>query len=134
MPHSLVLLLLLALQGGVAKRMEHYTRCYADEMQMGHWIIATDFAGIDSADTEGWVGESDANVLYYTATIKYDTLNLADKPDWYLRQTAVHELWHVVLWELAELAEGYHEEWAYQIEEQLNTRIERWPLWQRLCP
>ena len=133
-------LLILLLQTGVAEKMTYYTTCYAEEMQMLHpanpegWILTVVNGEIPDSTGRAWHGEAEADVKYRTATITYDTLNLAKHPDWYLRQTAVHELWHIILWELAELAEAYHFDWAYQEEEKLNTKIERWPFWLEMCP
>ena len=150
---NFIIVLLIALQAPiqqsvVVEKMEYYTLCYAEQMQMLHpenpygWILSVEFKNLEGpqewlevpVEEEDWVGESDANVMYWTATITYDPTSLSTKPDWYLRQTAVHELWHVIMWELAELAEKYNEAWAYQLEEQLNTRIERWPFWLDMCP
>jgi len=56
-----------------------------------------------------------------------------EEPDHRVRWIVVHELAHIWLWPLGELAEEYHEEWGVRLQEQAATRIANLAVWQTVC-
>ena len=98
------------------------TQCYSSAMHLDRWDFDVSFV----ANTDAYAATL-ADTIYQIAEIEYDTLNLQGKNEVFLRRTVIHELLHVLLWDLAE-------EGDLDTEEQTISSIDRWPLWQRMCP
>ena len=128
----LVAAVLIELSASVSQ----YTQCYIEELGLDkNWQIDIVFEDLP----DGWVAATGARPSYYRASVTYDTTSirgaldrLGADDDAVLRRLVVHELWHIITWELAEMA-THANPYATRIEEQLATRIERMPFWQRLC-
>ena len=115
-----------------------YTECYSAELGLNNdWEISLTFDSLP----KGWVAATRAMPGYYRAQIAFDTTSLRESLDMVepgerdavLRQVVLHELWHVMVWEIGELAGKANPLYAHRLEEQLLTRIERLPFWQTLC-
>ena len=114
-------------------RLERYTSCYATEMQLlPTWAISVDFHAIE-IDGRVFSGGTVVQPNYYQARISFDTTQIDFGNDAGLRTLVVHELMHVWLWELTELATSTHQPLAQRWNEQATTLISRWPVWQELC-
>ncbi len=122
----------------LAAVLSAYTQCYSAELGLDkEWKIDLTFEPLP----EGWVGATYAMPGYYRARIAFDTTAMRQALDSLpdgtdvdaaIRRVVLHELWHVMLWEISELAAKANP-YAHRLEEQLATRIERLPLWQDLC-
>jgi len=111
----------------LATTMTAYTECYAEVMQLPFSVMVEfEDMGEDLAQTE-------VEVDYLTASIKYSLEALAEEPDAALRRTVVHELIHVLTWELGLLADEVDLVHSLTLFEQIATRVERWPFWLKVC-
>ncbi len=113
-------------------RFAQYVDCYADEMLLTpRWHIGLKYLVPDS--TRGVYAETEADPAYLSATIWVDTAAMtADGlSDEEVRQTAVHELSHVWLWESAAIGQKYED--GLRVEERTVSGVSRWPLWLGLC-
>jgi len=76
------------------------------------------------------LAETGVDLDYFQAEIAFDTLEIDKMP---LRPIIVHELGHILLWELGVLAEAQDEPRALRLQEQLLTLIQRWYMWNAVC-
>lgn len=130
--------LLAAMLIELASALGAYTQCYAEELGLTDtWKIEVAFDSLP----QDWIAATSALPGYYIAYITYDTTALREVFDGFeestdidavIRRVVLHELWHVMTWELGELAVAANP-YGRRIEEQLATRIERLPLWQDIC-
>lgn len=104
------------------------TACYAGEMNVPH-AVEVKFRNLH----DDWLAVTEVDADYLRATIVYDLSLMSTIADSTVRKTVVHELMHVMTWELVELAEALAEDLAWRLDEQLATRIERMDIWQDLC-
>ena len=84
-------------------------------------------------EDDRWAAATDAEPDYLTVNIEYNLAYLKDVSDHEVRETVIHELVHVSLWELLELIPEEAEELSLRREEQLTTQVSRRPFWQELC-
>ncbi len=102
--------------------------CYAELLDVTpRWEIK---AVLEPSDKNyAWViAEPD----YLRATIFFSPMFFG-LPDVTQRQGIVHELVHILEWELGELAERTNMTWGLRLQEQLATTIERWDIWEGVC-
>ena len=122
-------------ESAIRQTLLEYTACYADVMGITpRWEVDIEFdyeLPVDEDDQ--WAASTDAKPDYLTVTIAYNLAYLKDASDQELRETVVHELVHVSLWELLELIPDEAEELCLRREEQLCTEVSRRPFWQELC-
>lgn len=104
------------------------TACYAGAMGVPYGV-EVDFEGVET----GYQAQTSVDVEYLTAYISYDLEELAEESDSTLRLVVVHEVTHVLTWELGLLADEADVDASLQLFEQLATRVERWPMWQEMC-
>ena len=104
------------------------TMCYASVMGVPY-NVTVEFEDLEE-DLVAW---ADVDPDYLTSTITYDPEDMATYPDSVRRQTVVHELVHVLTWELVEVAEASDEELAWRLWEQFATRVEHWYMWPGVC-
>ena len=122
----------------LASVLAGYTQCYSEELGLDKdWKIELAFDSLP----HGHIAATGALPSYYRAEITYDTTAIRGALDSFapdtdvdavLRRIVIHELWHVMMWEISELATETNR-YALRIEEQLVTRISRLPFWQDLC-
>ena len=122
-------------QSAIKQTLLEYTACYAEVMGITpRWEVDVEFEydlAVDEDDR--WAAATDAEPDYLTVTITYNLAYLKDASDQELRETVIHELVHVGLWELLELIPEEAEELSHRREEQLTTEVSRLPFWQDLC-
>lgn len=108
-----------------------YMRCYADWMGLiPRWQINVLFQPPE--DTTA-VATTLAQSQYLMALIRINEKIFQPYSDHARRQTLVHELWHIPLWELGRLAiQGDSIVGSYLIE-QVVSEISHQPIWQRIC-
>ena len=104
------------------------TACYASVMNV-HYTVAVEFEDLEGSI----VATAEAHPAYLTSTITYDVERLMTETESFIRETVVHELTHIMTWELAELAEQASKGLAWRLWEQYVTRVERWHMWQGVC-
>ena len=112
----------------LADTLTDYTTCYAEQMGLGKWEISVAFAPLDDTEAATW-----ADPNYYLAEITYDTAAFERRTDRYVRWIVAHELAHIELWELGELAAKHNPEWGLRLEEQAASRIARWAALRGVC-
>ena len=122
-------------QSPIQQSLLEYTACYADVMGITpRWEVDVEFEyelPVDKDDR--WSAVIDAEPDYLTASIAYNLAYLKDASDQEVRQTVIHELVHVSLWEMLELIPEEDEELSLRREEQLTTEVSKRPFWQELC-
>ena len=122
-------------RAAMQRTLLEYTECYANVMGITpRWEVDIEFdyeLPVDEDDQ--WAASTDARPDYLMVTIAYNLAYLKDASDQELRETVVHELVHVSLWELLELIPDEAEELCLRREEQLCTEVSRRPFWQELC-
>jgi hypothetical protein len=122
-------------QSAIKQTLLEYTACYAEVMGITpRWEVDVEFEydlAVDEDDR--WAAATDAEPDYLTVTITYNLAYLKDASDQELRETVIHELVLVGLWELLELIPEEAEELSHRREEQLTTEVSRLPFWQDLC-
>jgi hypothetical protein len=110
--------------------IEETVACYASLMDISpRWEVSVEVLSAPEDDAyAGVVAEPD----YHRATIYLDP-RFFKKPPEVQRRDIVHELFHILEWELGELAEQTNERWALRLQERLATHVERWPFWLDYC-
>jgi len=123
------LLAFLLFGGSLADTLTAYTRCYAEAMNLQNWEIEISFERVDEDGSEAGTF---ADPQYFMAEISYDTTAFERRDDEYLRWVVVHELFHVWIWQLAEIAQnpelsGGTEQTTYALllEERLGSQFAR---------
>ena len=104
-----------------------YKQCYQYHMGLQRWEITLNLGDFE------YEGATEADPSYLTAEIDIDTTELRYHRDLYIRRLVVHELVHVLLWELTEPLWEADTVKAERNEERLATEIERWEVWPFLC-
>ena len=115
------------------KMLEEAVTCFADAMTLPVvWRLNYEYVTPDTTrDAYAWTV---ADSMYRTATLAFDTTYMfAALTTEQLRETVIHELSHVWLWELAEIGQRQEERHGLMVEEQTISFIERWPLWADVC-
>ena len=113
--------------------LEEAVTCFADAMTLPVvWRLNIEYVTPDTTrDAYAW---TTADAMYRTATLAFDTTYMfAALTTEQIRQTVIHELSHVWLWELAEIGQRQEERHGLMVEEQTISFIERWPLWANVC-
>jgi hypothetical protein len=113
-------------------RLDHYTRCYANEMKLRPWRVA--YALLKESPSPTLMARTYADASRYQAFIVYNFPVLKQRSDTSVRRTVVHELAHVLTAELKNLAALQDTVMANLVVEQLVTRVELWDVWLGLCP
>ncbi len=123
-------------QSAIKQTLLEYTACYAAVMGITpRWEVEVEFEyELPLDEDDRWAAATDAKPDYLTVTIEYNLAYLKDASDQELRETVIHELVHVGLWELLELIPEEAEELSLRREEQLTTEVSRRRFWQELCP
>lgn len=105
-------------------QLAQLTYCYSATLRISPpWEININF---DTTRIEnGWVAATQASVDYHSAIISFDTLLIQRLAPPQVRRVVVHELWHVVLWELGLLAEETDHVYATRVQEQLVEHASR---------
>ncbi len=122
-------------QSAIKQTLLEYTACYAEVMGITpRWEVDVEFEyELPVDEDDRWAAATDAKPDYLTVTIGYNLAYLKDASDQELRETVIHELVHVGLWELLELIPEEAEELSPRREEQLTTEVSRRRFWQELC-
>ncbi len=122
-------------QSAIKQTLLEYTACYAEVMGITpRWEVDVEFEyELPVDENDRWAAATDAKPNYLTVTIDYNLAYLKDASDQELRETVIHELVHVGLWELLELIPEEAEELSLRREEQLTTEVSRRSFWQKLC-
>ncbi len=99
--------------------------CYYDAMVMTPWRITVEFWSLD----DDILAQTGANPPYWNATIRYDLEALSEEDPSDVRGTVIHELFHVLSWELGLVAESAANtrvefDHALDLQEDLATRVE----------
>ena len=102
------------------------TGCFSVQMQVPYEVevMFTNVGGNYSAATRVVPG-------YLTAYIAYDLNKIQDSTE--ARVTVIHEMAHVLTWDLGLVADEADAERSMELFEQLATRIEKWEAWDNVC-
>ena len=121
----------LGAQAPDSAALRRATACLADTLGLTpHWRLTLRF--VDDS-TAAFYGIAEANPFALQADITYNTLMIARRAQ-PIRDIALHEVLHVVLADLTQMArEGFDERIAAFESEKLVRAVVRWPLWGGLC-
>ena len=113
--------------------LEGTVACFADAMALPViWRLNIEYLTPDAAREEYAFTTADpihrAETLTFYTTYMFTSLTTAQ-----LRETVIHELSHVWLWELAEIAQRVERRHGLMVEEHTISSMERWPLWANVC-
>lgn len=114
-----------------------YLQCYARVMGFSDpWTFAITFHDTlpTNPDSVWWAAATEVDLDYYHVEMEFWLPFIAQRGDVDRRRLVVHELAHVWIWELGELAEVADYQRAQRPQEQLATRIEHWLPWLATCP
>jgi len=116
----------------LTQKLIAYTLCYANLLGVTpRFHIDLVF---ETETNEEYTSYAIADPAYLDAEIGYVLTDLAAAPDSVLKEYAVHEVLHVLLWEFAAYAERASDSLTVLAkEEQLITSVSRRPMWQRFC-
>jgi hypothetical protein len=113
-------LLISPLSGQDSDYLTRLSVCYAGELEVTPpWQIDIKFSVI------GDYAETAADSDYHEAEIYYDMSLINELSDKEIRETVIHELWHLVLWELGLMAEETNYDYALTVQEQQATHAAR---------
>ena len=103
--------------------------CYYDAMVMPPWRVEVEFWDLDG----DILAQTGANPYYFNAVIRYDLELLAAEDSADVRGTVIHELFHILSWELGLYAEAEDYQVALGLQEKLASRIEQWGAMLAVC-